>query len=128
MSHWAEIDDNGIVLRVTKGNDSNGEAAAYNWLVQNLGGTWMQCSYNRNIRKNYPGPGYRYDSGLDAFIAPQPFPSWSLNTSSCQWEAPVPYPRDGRFYIWMEETLSWQQQDVPPGPAAIAPEPDAGLT
>ena len=68
---------------------------------------WKQTSYNANFRKNYAGIGYTYDPVLDAFIAPQPYPSWLLNTTTCQWQAPVPYPDDGKTYIWDEATLSW---------------------
>jgi hypothetical protein len=68
---------------------------------------WVQTSYNRNIRKNYAGIGDTYDESRDAFIAPQPFPSWVLDEDTCQWESPVPYPDDGKVYTWNEETLSW---------------------
>ena len=68
---------------------------------------WKQTSYNANFRKNYAGIGFTYDPVLDAFIAPQPYPSWLLNTATCQWEAPVPYPIDGGYYGWDEATLSW---------------------
>ena len=68
---------------------------------------WKQTSYNANFRKNYAGIGFTYDPVLDAFIAPQPYPSWLLNTATCQWEAPVPYPTDGGYYVWDEATLSW---------------------
>lgn len=76
---------------------------------------WKQTSYNANFRKNYAGIGYTYDPVLDAFIPPQPYPSWLLNTTTCQWEAPVPYPSDGKDYYWDEATLSWvlvQQENV----------------
>lgn len=105
MAHWAEIDENNVVVRVLVGdNDSPDEG--YQWLIDNLGGTWIQTSYNRNIRKNYAGIGYTYDQSRDAFIAPQPFASWSLNEETCQWEPPVPRP-DGDF-VWDEETQSWE--------------------
>lgn len=68
---------------------------------------WKQTSYNANFRKNFAGIGYVYDPVLDAFIAPQPYPSWLLNTTTCQWEAPVPYPDDGKRYVWDETTQSW---------------------
>jgi hypothetical protein len=108
MSHWAEIDDNNLVLRVTVGdnNDPNGDEG-YQWLIDNLGGRWIQTSYNGNFRKNFAGIGYTYDELRDAFIPPKPYPSWILNEDTCKWEAPVPYPEDGNRYIWNEETLSW---------------------
>lgn len=68
---------------------------------------WVQTSYNANFRKNYAGIGYTYDAALDAFIAPQPYPSWTLNTQTCRWEAPIPYPNDGKNYIWDETTQTW---------------------
>jgi hypothetical protein len=73
MSHWAELDENNIVIRVLVGdnNDPNGDEG-YQWLVDNLGGTWVQTSYNHNIRFNYAGIGYTYDPVDDAFIAPMP--------------------------------------------------------
>lgn len=73
MSSWAEIDENSIVIRVLVGdnNDPNGDEG-YQWLLDNLGGTWIKASYNGNIRYNYPGNGYTYDPIDDAFIAPMP--------------------------------------------------------
>jgi hypothetical protein len=106
MAHWAEIDENGIVLRVTVGNnDDPGEG--YDWLIDNLGGTWIQTSYNGNFRKNYAGIGYTYDEERDAFIPPKPYESWVLNEDSCLWEAPVAYPEDGADYTWDEEAGAW---------------------
>lgn len=106
MSHWAEIDGNNIVLRVTVGDDSNGEQAAYEWLVKHLGGRWIQCSYNRRIRKRFPGAGFAYDPVADVFIAPRPFPSWSLD-ANYDWQPPVPMPSNG-FYVWDEPTQTWK--------------------
>jgi len=74
---------------------------------------WKQTSYNASFRKNYAGVGYNYDPVLDAFISPQPYPSWLLNTTICQWEAPVPYPNDGKRYKWDEATLSWVEVPTP---------------
>ena len=109
MSHWAEINEQNIVLRVTVGdnNDPAGDEG-YQWLLDNLGGTWIKTSYNGNIRKNYAGIGYTYDVIRDAFIAPKPFDSWILNESTCKWEAPTPMPiEEGKFYNWDEESTSW---------------------
>jgi hypothetical protein len=106
MSHWAEIDENNIVLRVLVGNNSEpdeGEA-----FMNSLGGTWVKTSYNGNIRKNYAGIGMSYDAERDAFIAPQPYASWILNEETCRWEAPVAYPTDGIMYVWDEETTDWK--------------------
>jgi hypothetical protein len=87
MSHWAEIDENKIVLRVLVGDDNDPAGdEGYQWLLNNLGGTWIKTSYNGNIRKNYAGIGYSYDEARDAFIAPQPSESHILNEDTCQWE------------------------------------------
>jgi len=88
MAHWAEIDENNIVLRVLVGdnNDPNGDEG-YQWLIDNLGGTWVKTSYNGNIRKNFAGIGFTYDQTRDAFIAPQPNGvGWTLNEQTCRWE------------------------------------------
>jgi hypothetical protein len=73
MSHWAELDENNKVIRVTVGdnNDPAGDEG-YQWLIDNLGGTWVKTSYNGNIRYNYAGVGFTYDPIDDAFIAPAP--------------------------------------------------------
>lgn len=108
MSHWAEVDENNIVLRVLVGDndDPNGDEG-YQWLIDNLGGRWIKTSYNNNIRKNYAGVGFIYDENRDAFIPPKPFESWILDEDTCNWNAPVAYPTDGKFYTWDEETISW---------------------
>jgi hypothetical protein len=86
MSHWAEIDENNIVIRVTVGdnNDPAGDEG-YQWLIDNLGGTWIKTSYNGNIRKNYAATGYIYDSVRDAFITPKCHESAILNEQTCLW-------------------------------------------
>ena len=109
MAHFAEIDENGVVVRVLVVPDSQ-EARGQEYLADDLGlgGTWVQTSYNARIRKNYAGIGMTYDNTRDAFIAEQPFASWILNEETCQWEAPVPYPTDGVMYSWDEETTDWK--------------------
>jgi len=89
MSHWAEIDENNIVLRVLVGdnNDPNGDEG-YQWLLDNLGGTWVKTSYNGTIRKNYAGIGYTYDVDRDAFIAPKPDKATGFDETTCQWIVP----------------------------------------
>lgn len=106
MSHWAEIDNNNKVLRVLVGdnNDPAGDEG-YQWLLDNLGGTWIKTSYNNKIRKQYAGIGYSYDPVNDVFIAPQPFPSWSLD-QNFDWQAPTPRPTEG-FWYWDETNLEW---------------------
>jgi hypothetical protein len=113
MSHFAELDDNNVVIRVLVGdnNDPRGDEG-YQWFVDNLGGRWVQTSYNGTIRKNYAGIGYTYDEERDAFIPPKPYPSWDLNEDTCQWEAPEPYPTEG-IYVWNEDELSWDAVELP---------------
>lgn len=106
MAHFAEIDENNIVLRVLV-TDNNALNEGYDWLVETLGGTWIKTSYNNNIRKNYAGVGYTYDEARDAFIPPKPYASWVLDEETCRWEAPIPYPEDGVMYEWDEETTNW---------------------
>lgn len=106
MSHFAELDENNIVTRVLVG-DNNMPNEGYDWFVENLGGRWVQTSYTGSIRKNFAGVGYTYDEERDAFIAPKPFESWTLNETTCKWMSPVPYPQDGRMYEWDEESQLW---------------------
>ena len=89
MSHWAEIDNTNTVIRVLVGdnNDPAGDEG-YQWLIDNLGGTWIKTSYNGNIRKNYAGVGYTYDAVRDAFIAPEPNNATGFDEDSCQWIVP----------------------------------------
>ncbi len=108
MAHFAEIGSDNIVLRVIVVHDSL-EAEGAEWCAANYGGRWVQTSYNARIRKNYAGPGFTYDEQRDAFIPPQPYPSWVLNESTCTWEAPIPMPMDGALYLWDEQAQAWVQ-------------------
>ena len=118
MAHWAELDENNIVTRVLVGSNEDPDEG-YQWLIDNLGGTWVKTSYNTQggvhslggtpLRKNYAGIGYSYDATRDAFIPPKPFNSWLLNEDTCLWDAPTPYPADGKMYRWVEEYLNWQE-------------------
>ena len=115
MAHWAELDESNIVTRVLVGSNDDPDEG-YQWLIDNLGGTWVKTSYNTQggvhslggtpLRKNYAGIGYSYDSTRDAFIPPKPFNSWNLNEDTCLWEAPVAYPTDGKMYRWDEDTTN----------------------
>ncbi len=89
MSHWAELDENNVVLRVLVGdnNDPNGDEG-YQWLLDNLGGTWVKTSYNATIRKNFAGIGYTYDETRDAFIAPEPENAIGFDEDTCTWIVP----------------------------------------
>ena len=86
MSHWAEVDENNIVIRVTVGdnNDPNGDEG-YQWLLDNLGGTWIKTSYNGNIRFNFAGIGFTYDETRDAFIEPKCHDVAVLDETTCRW-------------------------------------------
>jgi hypothetical protein len=108
MSHWAEIDENNIVVRVLVGdnNDLAGDEG-YQWLIDNLGGTWIKTSYNHKIRKQFAGIGYFYDSANDVFIIPKPFNSWILD-DNFDWKAPIDKPIEG-LWRWDEENLAWQE-------------------
>jgi len=110
MAHWAELDENNVVVRVTVGdnNDPNGDEG-YQWLLDNLGGRWVKTSYNGNIRKNFAAIGYVYDETGDAFYAPQPYPSWKLDRRSFTWKPPVAKPTDGKLYEWNEDTITWNE-------------------
>lgn len=109
MAHFAEIDENNVVKQVLV-IDDNVEDRGQDYLANDLGlgGTWVQTSYNNRIRKNYAGVGFTYDSVRDAFIAPKPYDSWSLDEDTCRWEAPVAYPTDGLMYQWNEANTDWE--------------------
>lgn len=119
MAHWAEIDSDNIVTRVLVVADDKEDGQKFLAEDLGLGGTWKKTSYNTlggvhalggtPFRKNFAGIGFTYDAARDAFIAPKPFASWSLNEDSCIWEAPTPMPTDGKIYIWNEETTSWDE-------------------
>lgn len=114
MAHFAELDADNVVLRVIvvgnadTANESGVEVGSIGaaFCESLLGGTWKQTSYNGNIRKHYAGIGYTYDAGRDAFIATQPYPSWTLDKNA-DWQAPTPLPTAGKRYDWDEATLSW---------------------
>lgn len=122
MAHFAKLNDQEIVFDVIVINNETvgnlpfpeSEPVGVAFLTEWSGGytNWKQTSYSASFRKNYAGIGYTYDAVLDAFIAPKPYPSWLLNTETCQWQAPVPMPADGNMYIWDEATQSWVQVNV----------------
>ena len=115
MAHFARVNENQIVQQVIAVNneeliDNGVESEAKGIaLCQSLfpGTAWVQTSYNGRIRKNYAGIGYTYDEQRDAFIPQQPYPSWLLDESTCQWKPPVPYPVDGELYTWDEAAGEW---------------------
>ena len=106
MAHYARV-ENGVVTQVIV-------ADTREWCEANLGGTWVQTSYNtkgnqhpegRPLHKNYAGIGYTWDG--TGFAAPQPYPSWTKNSDTYLWEAPTPMPTDGKRYSWDEASTSW---------------------
>lgn len=116
MAHFAKVID-GIVTEVLVIDQEVIDTGAFGDPA-----LWVQTSYNtyggahpegRPLRKNYAGIGFTYDAERDAFIAPQPFPSWSLDEATCLWVSPVAKPDDGKPYLWDEETLAWVEITLP---------------
>jgi len=125
MAHYAFLDENNVVTEVIVGKDEGN----FDWEQQYgsfRGQACKRTSYNtrggiyydpetnqpvvdqsKAFRKNYAGIGYTYDHTRNAFIPPQPYPSWGLNEETCNWNSPVPYPNDGKMYTWNEATTSW---------------------
>ena len=106
MAHFAQLDDNNIVLQVIVVADEH-EANGEQWCHEFAGGRWKQTSYNNKIRKNYAGTGYTYDESRDAFIPPKPYASWTLNEDTCQWQAPNLKPDNQYQYRWSESLSIW---------------------
>jgi len=116
MAHYAFLDENYIVTEVIVGKDESN----FDWerhYGDLRGQLCKRTSYNTAggvhkeggipYRKNYAGIGFTYDPVRDAFIPPKPYNSWVLNEQTCLWESTVPYPSDGKYYAWNEDTLSW---------------------
>lgn len=120
MAHFAQLDENNIVLKVIvvdnsnclDGNGDESEAVGVAYCQSILGDstTWKQTSYNKNFRANYASVGYTYDPTNNVFIAPRPYPSWSLNTTSWGWDPPVAYPIDNKVYSWNEASRTWVER------------------
>lgn len=114
MAHFCKIENNKVIQVIV--------ADTQEWCESNLGGEWVQTSYNTYggkhsqggipFRKNYAGVGYTYDRERDAFIPEQPYESWLLNEETCLWEAPIPYPQEGGLYSWNEEKVEWVKQII----------------
>ena len=116
MAHFAQIDENNIVLQVLVVPNEE-EHRGHEFLSEdlNLGGRWIQTSYNGNNRKMFAGIGYMYNENLDIFLPPKPFDSWILNESLGQWDPPVERPivDDDKTTIWHEDTQIWSVEDRP---------------
>jgi hypothetical protein len=116
MAHYAKV-NNGIVEQVIVA-----EADFFDTFIDSSAGSWLQTSYNTYggehrdgktpLRKNYAGIGFTYDPVRDAFIPPQPYPSWLLNEDTCRWTPPTPRPDDDKMYSWDEATTSWKEEEV----------------
>jgi hypothetical protein len=116
MAYFAQLDADNVVIQVISVSNidapdpapEHSEPAGQAFIASlGLPGVWRQTSYNGTFRKNYAGIGYTYDPARDAFIPPQPYPSWLLDEDTCLWQPPVPYPTDGQDYTWDEATQTW---------------------
>ena len=103
MTYFAKVVD-GVVTNVIAADQD-----FIDNLLEDTPSRWIETFKDSSKRKNYAGIGFTYDMGRDAFIPPQPFASWTLDEDTCDWEAPVAYPSDGKFYSWNEETNSWDE-------------------
>jgi hypothetical protein len=124
MAHYAFLDSNNIVTEVIVGVDENiiqtdtdgtqvgGSTEAWEIFYGNLRGqVCKRTSYNGNFRKNYAGIGCTYDAIKDAFIPIKPWNSWVLDEATCKWKAPIPFPTDGKDYLWSENDLTWKEAE-----------------
>ena len=123
MSHFAEINNDGIVQNVIVAEqdfiDSGAVGDSSNWIQTSYntrGGVHYAPNSNEPdsgiaLRKNYAGIGYTYDSTRNAFYESQPYPSWLLDDETCQWDAPIPRPDDGKWYDWDESTTNWVEAE-----------------
>lgn len=117
MAHFAKLDNNNKVIKVhvvhneaimKDGVEDEATGVSFLQTLHNIPSVkFVQTSYNGTFRKNYAGLGYTYDETRDAFIAPQPFASWSLDDDTCTWKAPVDFPEDGKKYYWDEDNTAW---------------------
>jgi hypothetical protein len=125
MAHFAELDENNVVLRVivvsnedthdVNGIENEELGIAFCRRLFGVDTNWKQTSYNNSIRFRYAGIGYTYDQALDAFIPPKPYPSWILDPAVADWKAPVPMPEltpaeiaAGYYYTWDEANQNWE--------------------
>ena len=118
MAHYAFLDSNNIVTEVIVGKNEGEDGIDWEqWYGEFRGQTCKRTSYSTlggihsnggtPFRKNYAGFGYTYDLSRNAFIPPKPYTSWTLNETTCLWDAPTPYPTDNKQYYWNEDQLAW---------------------
>ena len=113
MKYFAKLNETNKVINVVCVNDNDAptEEVGITFLTQIINHQyWKQSFKDGSQRKNGASKGYTYNNSLDAFIPPQTFPSWTLNETTCQWEAPSEKPNDGGSYFWNEETTSWEEK------------------
>lgn len=109
MAFFAQVDENNLVIEVLKTDDSWPEKGKL-WLEEKFGGTWLETereTESERLRKNFACKGFTYNTEADAFVPPQPYDSFILDTNDYQWKPPIPYPEDGKSYVWDEQTTSW---------------------
>jgi hypothetical protein len=109
MAHFAELDENDIVIRVIV-IPNNQEHRGQEFCADDLGlgGICVQTSYNGSMRKNFAGKGHKFDRNRDAFIAAKPHESWVLDEQTCAWVSPIPYPNTEILHLWNEEIKNWE--------------------
>jgi len=117
MAHFAKLDENNVVVEVVVIDnnavnnlpfpDSEPIGVAFCQSLYGADTVWKQTSYNGTFRKRYAGEGLIYNSEVDAFISPKPYPSWSLDKEIGNWKPPVPFPNDEKLYRWDEESQTW---------------------
>lgn len=126
MAHFAKLDAQNVVENVIvvsnnelldNGVESEAKGIAFCKSLFGEDTNWVQTSYNSSFRKHYAMIGGTYDAQLDAFIPVKAYPSFVLNSEKCEWEPPVPYPADGKDYVWDESTLSWVEFVLPTPPS-----------
>ena len=103
MSYFAKL-ENGIVTKVIVA-----EVEFFDTFVDDTPGQWLETKEDGSIRKNHAGIGFTYDATRDAFIPKKPYPSWTLNDTTCRWDCPVAYPDDDKEYTWNEATTAWDE-------------------
>ena len=121
MAHFAQLNEADLVINIVvvhnnelleDGQEVEAKGIDFCKWLYGPETRWVQTSYNGNIRKNYAGMGFLYDSIKDAFIPLKPCSSWILNEDTCQWEPPIPMPEDGGPYQWDEATVSWVKSET----------------